>query len=110
MNTDRNVPKVSRLVDVRVLTEQMLSLARSEDWAEVGRHEISRIKLLEQYHAMPLSDRDANECRSILAEILRLNQELESLCEQEKNAIAAQMKSLQNAKNASNAYTANQDY
>jgi len=85
------------------LTKTMLEHAKSVSWQEVIELEKQRAE--ELVKILPLTESDAT-LQPILQELITTNVELEQLCQQEKQAIAMELKKLAKSKQAVNSYTA----
>lgn len=83
-----NSESAPNLADALLLTEQMLKLARSNDWETVTALEKERKIAIETCFAYPISDSQSGVFSEALAAMLQMNEELVSLLESAKEQVA----------------------
>ena len=91
--TEQSAPSVeagsaSALADVLLMTENMLSLARSDSWDAVTELEEKRRQVLADCFASPIPTDQAKICSEALAAMLHMNEEMIGLLEQAKKNVA----------------------
>jgi hypothetical protein len=85
---EQNESQSNRLAKVLLVSEEMLGLARDNEWQLVAELEKTRRENLEQCFALPVPDGSEQLFSEALAAMLTLNEELIALLETAKSDIA----------------------
>ncbi|MFW5451311.1 MAG: flagellar protein FliT [Methylophagaceae bacterium] len=95
---------LSDLSQVLMLTKSMQQKAQQQVWAELSNLEQQRQLIIEG--VFPIADKLANDdVRNMVQQIIDLNQQLEIVCQQEKQDLQVQLQSFNHNKKVTAAYT-----
>lgn len=86
-----NLERLQQLRDIVLLSKEMLSHARQNDWARVAELEAVRRKLVMECFQQAARYEDAADVAPVIKEILRLNQEVMELGAMHQEAVGADM-------------------
>ena len=78
----------SRLANILLMTQEMLELARDEDWSKVTDLEEERRNLLATCFAAPIPEAQSQLFSEALAAMLQMNEEMIGLLEAAKENVA----------------------
>ena len=93
------------LSQILLLTKNMQQKAQQQVWSELPILEQQRQEIIEI--VFPIADnRASDEVRNMIQQIIDLNRQLESTCQQEKQDIQIQLQSFNHNKKATAAYRA----
>ena len=84
----RDKDSASLLADVVILSEEMLSFARENNWDVVTSYETKRRELLRECFSQPVPDAQSELFSQALAAMLHMNEELIELLEAAKSNVA----------------------
>jgi hypothetical protein len=89
------------------LTDKMKSAAEQGEWVTVAEQEQSRLKLIHELFAEPVSQDDSEAVREAINHIIDIDQEIMSKAVDAKNVIHDQVKRLSVEKHAFEEYAKN---
>lgn len=87
-NLNRASDSASTLAGILLMTQEMLELARNEDWSKVTNLEEERRKLLATCFASPIPEEQSELFSEALAAMLQMNEEMIGLLETAKANVA----------------------
>ena len=93
------------IAGVKTLSEEMLALARADDWEAVAEREQRRRDLIENLFAQPLPPAFASRVECCIREVLASDEALTVLGQGKLGALAQQLEKLTLSRKACLAYT-----
>jgi hypothetical protein len=99
-----NTPRFQALRDIIEITQQMLIMARENQWQQVVEMEAERRRLVEVCFQRPTSEQDAPDVAAAIGEILRINEEVAELGQQWRGRLGTEIQTHKVGRAASATY------
>ncbi len=99
--------KYSELSQFQEISLKMLCLAQANDWDKLPDLENKRKNLMKTFFSQQVSSRDSVLVRSVIQDVLSINDKISQLAQQEKLSIGDKLQGLKKRQNVHSAYLQN---
>ena len=93
-----------QLETILAISKAMLEMAQTGRWDELIEQEHQRDGLIKTFNIPPIANLDTEQTKTQLNQLIELDKEIMSLCNEGKNAIGKALAALQHGREAVNAY------